>query len=195
MIAWLNAGALFTLTALTVVLYVLSVRPEAWSRRIGPRAYPLSGRMRNAAMACMFTGLATFVLYYFFPLPLPLPRTLPWDYWVSVVLGLLLAIPAGYFLVRGVNDAGEEAAIPSPKTRLFGGIYRQVRHPQAWESVAWPVVGLLLHSPFLVLYGLLWVVLEFSMVLAEEKDLVLRFGEAYEEYRRKTPAFFPRLKK
>lgn len=196
MIAWVNTGALVTLSALTVVLYVLSVRPEAWSRKIGPRAYPLSGRIRNAAMACMFLGLGTFILYYFFPLSIiPLPPTLPWDYWISVVVGLLLAVPAGYFLVRGVNDAGEEAAIPSQKTRLFGGIYRQIRHPQAWEGLAWPIIGLLLNSPFLALYGLLWVILECGMILSEEKDLVLRFGKEYEEYRKKTPAFFPKLRK
>jgi methanethiol S-methyltransferase len=194
MIAWLNIGALVTLTVLTVILYMLSVRPEAWSRRIGPRAYPLSGRLRNAAMACMFLGLGTFILYYFFPLPIPLPRQLPWGYWISVLTSLLLAVPAGYFLVRGVTDSGDEAAIPNPKTRLFGGVYRRIRHPQAWEGLAWPITGLLLHSPFLVLYGLMWVVLECGMIYSEEKDLVLRFGKEYEEYRKNTPAFFPRFK-
>jgi protein-S-isoprenylcysteine O-methyltransferase Ste14 len=196
MLAWINFSSLVFLSLATVLLYCLSVRPEAWSRRIGPRAYPLSGRLRTAAMVTMFLALGAFVLYYFLPLPsLPLPRSLPWDYRISIVLGVLLAIPAGTFLVRGVNDAGEEAAVPDRGTALFCGVYTQIRHPQAWEAMAWPVLALLLHSPFLLLYSLFWLVLEYIMVMAEEPDLLLRFGEAYERYRKTTPAFFPKFTK
>jgi protein-S-isoprenylcysteine O-methyltransferase Ste14 len=196
MAAWINFGLLVFLSLATVTLYCLSVRPEAWSRRIGPRAYPLSGRLRTASMVTMFLALGCFVLYIFLPLPMiPLPRSLPWNYWISVALGVLLAFPAGYFLVRGVNDAGEEAAVPDRGTTLFKGVYTQVRHPQAWEAMAWPVLALLLNSPFLLLYSLFWLVLEYLMVMAEEPDLLLRFGEAYEQYRKSTPAFFPKFSK
>jgi len=30
------------------------------------------------------------------------------------------------------------------------------------------------------------------MVMPEERDLVIRLGQAYEDYRRRTPAFIPR---
>jgi len=30
------------------------------------------------------------------------------------------------------------------------------------------------------------------MVMAEERDLVIRFGQAYEDYRQRTGAFLPR---
>ena len=30
------------------------------------------------------------------------------------------------------------------------------------------------------------------MLMAEERDLVIRLGQAYEDYRRRTPAFIPR---
>lgn len=195
MLAWINFSCLVILSLATVVLYCLSVRPQAWSRTIGRRAYALSGRLRTASMLTMFSGLGCFVLCAFLPLPVPFPPRLPWPAWISYLAALLLAVPAGYFLVRGVTDAGEEAAVPDPTTRLFTGVYTQVRHPQAWEALAWPVLALLLNSPFLLLYSLLWLLLEAVMVLAEEKDLLLRFGEPYAAYRARTPAFFPRLRK
>jgi protein-S-isoprenylcysteine O-methyltransferase Ste14 len=33
---------------------------------------------------------------------------------------------------------------------------------------------------------------EYVMVMAEERDLVIRFGQAYVDYRRRTGAFLPR---
>jgi protein-S-isoprenylcysteine O-methyltransferase Ste14 len=194
--SWLLFTLLLVSSLLTVLLYLLSVRPEAWSRRIGPRAYPLSGRLRTAAIVCMYLGLGCFLLLYYFPHLSPFPiLPLPWSYWISALAALALAVPAGFFLVRGVTDAGEEAAVPDRKTRLFGGIYRQVRHPQAWEGLIWLVLALMLNSSFHTLYALLWLVLEYIMVMAEEKDLRLRFGEEYERYKRQTPAFFPRLRR
>jgi protein-S-isoprenylcysteine O-methyltransferase Ste14 len=194
MAAWINFALLLALSAATVTLYCLSVRPEAWSRRIGPRAYPLSGRIRTVSMVTMFLALGCFILYSILPLPIPLARTLPWPYAISFFVALGLTVPAGYFLVRGVKDAGEEAAVPDPDTPLFKGVYTQIRHPQAWEAMAWPVLALLLNSPFLLLYSLFWLALEYIMVRSEERDLLLRFGDAYAAYRRQTPAFIPRIK-
>jgi len=43
-----------------------------------------------------------------------------------------------------------------------------------------------------VLYSFLWLAVEYAMVMAEERDLVIRFGQEYEDYRRRTGAFWPR---
>jgi protein-S-isoprenylcysteine O-methyltransferase Ste14 len=56
----------------------------------------------------------------------------------------------------------------------------------------WFTFAFLLHSPLLVLLSVLWLPAEYAMVMAEERDLVIRFGQAYEDYRRRTPAFIPR---
>lgn len=192
MTAWLNLALLVASTGLSVFLYIRSVRPASLEKRIGPSAYKRCARDRFVATALMLVGMANYVVYYFHPLPIPLPRTFPWRRWVSVLVAALLAVPSGYLMVRGLIDAGEEAAIPKKEHGLYGGIYERVRHPQAWEAGFWFVAAFLLHSPFLVLYSLLWLPLEYAMVMAEEPDLVLRFGEAYEEYRGRTPAFWPR---
>ena len=48
------------------------------------------------------------------------------------------------------------------------------------------------HSPFLVLLSLLWLPAGYLFCLAEERDLVLRFGDAYRDYQARTGMLWPR---
>jgi protein-S-isoprenylcysteine O-methyltransferase Ste14 len=76
---------------------------------------------------------------------------------------------------------------------MYGGIYAKLRHPQAaGEVFIWLVMALMLNSPFLAVYSLLFVPIFLVMCLAEEKDLLLRFGTPYAEYIRTTGAYFPK---
>ena len=134
-------------------------------------------------------GVATvnYVIYYFYPLPIPLPTTFPWPWWVSALIALAIAVPSAYLFYRGVKDAGEETMIVREDHTLYGGIYEKIRHPQAaGELPFWWVFAFLLHSPFLALYSLVWIPIFVAICLAEERDLVIRYGEAYEEYRQRT---------
>jgi len=135
MVAWLNFAVLVLMTALTLVFYVKSVGPAALERRIGPTAYEKCGRYRLGAMIAMTLAMGNYVVYYF--CPLPLPRTFPWTWAVSAVIGLVIAIPSSYLLARGMKDAGEEMLSPKKEHGLYGGIYEKVRHPQAWEALLW----------------------------------------------------------
>ena len=192
MIAWINFAVLVAATVLTPVFYIKSVGPAALEQKIGPAAYEKCGRYRLVAMITMTLAMGNYVVYYFYPLPIPLPLTFPWPWWVSAAISVLIAIPSGYLLARGMKDAGEETLMPKQEHTLYGGIYEKIRHPQAWEALLWFTVAFLLHSPFLVLYSFLWLPIEYMMVMAEEPDLVIRFGQEYEEYRRRTGAFLPR---
>jgi protein-S-isoprenylcysteine O-methyltransferase Ste14 len=192
MIAWLNVLCLVVATVLTALFYVKSAGPAALEQEIGPLAYARCGWYRTVAMVCMFVGMGNYVLYYFYPLPIPLPETLPWPWWVSAVIGAVIAVPAGYLLGRGMRDAGKEALVPQKEQELYGGIYERIRHPQAWEALLWFTIAFWLHSPFLVLYSFVWLVVEYVMVMAEERDLVIRFGQAYVDYRQRTGAFLPK---
>ena len=78
---------------------------------------------------CVTAG--NFVIYRFYPLPLPIARTFPWDWKVSVFIAVVIAIPSGYLMYRGVRDAGEETLRPREEHSMYGGIYERIRHPQA----------------------------------------------------------------
>lgn len=141
----------------------------------------------------MFLHVAAMVVYYFYPLPIGFPRSYEWSWSVSIVLAVIIAVPSGYLMWRGTRDAGEETMTPDPKHQMYGGIYEKIRHPQAMgEFPLWFVIALLLNSPFLVLFSLLWLPVFLAWCYTEERDLVLRYGDQYREYQRRVGMFFPR---
>ena len=95
-------------------------------------------------------------------------------------------------LVAGLRDAGEESIRPKKEQTMYCGIYTRIRHPQAvGEVFLFPVMGILLHSPFLTLFSLIYFPIFVIMCYAEEQDLLLRYGQIYAEYCQRTGAFWP----
>jgi protein-S-isoprenylcysteine O-methyltransferase Ste14 len=193
MIAWLNFIVLVIATFLTGYLYIKSVQPVALAHKIGEAAWQRSARYRSISIIFMTITVINYIVYAFYPLPLSFPEHFTWPWPVSIVLGLIILIPATYLLIRGSKDAGEETLKPSPDHKMYGGIYEKMRHPQAvGESVTWLGGAFLLNSPFLVLYSLIWLPIYYLMCRAEERDLVLRFGQDYVEYKQRVGFLIPK---
>jgi protein-S-isoprenylcysteine O-methyltransferase Ste14 len=193
LIEWINFAVMVLSTLLTLFFYLKSVGPAALAEKIGETAYQRCTVYRMMAGTFMTIAMINYVLYIFYPLPLPLADTFPWQRWISISIAILIAIPSGYIWFRGMRDAGEETMIVKQEHTLYGGIYEKIRHPQAvGEMPFWFVMAFLLHSPFLVLYSFVWVPIFWIMSMAEEKDLIIRYGQAYEEYRKQVGAFFPK---
>lgn len=193
MIAWINFAALIVSTALTLGFYIRSAEPAALERRIGEAAYRKCAQYR--LVASVFMGIATlnYVIYAVYPLPVPLPRAFPWPWWVSALIAVVIAIPSGYLLCRGMKDAGEETMRPKKEHALYGGVYQRIRHSQAiGELPFWWVFAFLCHSPFLMLYSFAWVPIFACMCWVEERDLLIRYGETYAEYRNRTGFLIPK---
>lgn len=57
------------------------------------------------------------------------------------------------------------------------------------------VLALLLHSPFLFLFSFIYLPIWVLMVQAEERNLLICYGELYVRYWRSTGAFFPRRRR
>lgn len=193
MIAWCNFAILLTASLLALYFYVKSVGPAALEKKIGPKAYGKCGQYRIISSVFMIVMMLNFVAYRFYPLPLPLPRHFPWSWWLSFVIAVVIGAPSGYLMWRGVRDAGEETMVPKKEHRMYKGIYEKIRHPQAvGELPLWWAIAFVLHSPFLVLFSFAYVPAWIYMCIAEERDLVIRYGQAYEEYRKKTGFWFPK---
>jgi protein-S-isoprenylcysteine O-methyltransferase Ste14 len=193
MISRVNFAVLVLSTLLFLYFYVRSAGPAALEAKIGPRAYEVCTRYRFVASAFMGVATINYVVYYFYPLPIPVRTTFPWPWWASALIALAIAVPSAYLFFRGVKDAGEETMIVREEHTLHGGIYEKIRHPQAaGELPFWWVLAFLLHSPLLTLYSLVWIPIFVAICLAEERDLVIRYGEAYEEYRQRTGFLLPR---
>jgi protein-S-isoprenylcysteine O-methyltransferase Ste14 len=193
MFAWINFAVLLFSSILLLFFYVRSARPAGREKIIGPRAYRLCYYDRMVASALEFVITANFILYYFFPLATPLPQKFPWAWWISLVIAMLIGIPATILLVIGSIHAGEETIHPKKEHIMYGGIYTKLRHPQAvGEAFLFPVITILLNSPLLTLFSLIYFPIIIIMCYAEEQDLMLRYGDAYAEYCKRTGAFFPK---
>jgi len=193
--AWSNFAVLTASALLFWIFYTKSVRPAALEKEIGEVAYRRCARYRSIAAASMLVASANYGAYALFPLPVGLPRTFLWPWWISAVVAVSVALPGGYLWYRGVRDAGEETMVPRKGHTLYGGIYERIRHPQALgELTMWWVMAFFLHSPFLALFSFVWVPIFCAVCLAEERDLSIRYGEAYEAYRQSTGFFFPKLR-
>ena len=193
MIAWLNLTLLTFSALLFLYYYVLSVSPAALESIYGLASYQRCGNYRVIAIGFEFITVINYIVYFFYPINSPLPQSFPWPWWISVTFALLIGVPAVYLMIVGMKDAGEEAVRPRKEHTMYGGIYTKIRHPQAvGEVFIWLVIALFLNSPFLAVYSLLFVPIFFVMCLAEEKDLLLRFGAPYAEYMRTTGAYFPK---
>lgn len=193
MIAYLNFSILIISSILFTIYYIQSVRPVALSKTMGLKAFQRSATYRVISSVFMTIAGINYILYYWYPLPLPIPRTFPWPWWVSAVIAVLIAIPSGWLMLRGVKDAGEETIRPKPEHELYGGIYQKIRHPQAvGEFPFWWVLAFLAHSPFLVLFTFVYIPVWYIFCIYEEKDLLLRYGKPYEEYRERTGCWFPK---
>jgi protein-S-isoprenylcysteine O-methyltransferase Ste14 len=192
--AWLNFAVMVVCSAVFSILYVMSVHPARLQQTIGEKAYARCGAYRIGASIFMFVVLANYVIYRFYPLPIAsLPVRFPWPYMVNVVVVIIFGIPSLYVFIRGNMDAGKETLFPDQSHTLYRGIYQRIRHPQALgEAPMWLAFALLLNSPFLFAYSLLFLVVWYWWCVEEEKDLILRYGRSYAEYRSRTGMFFPR---
>jgi protein-S-isoprenylcysteine O-methyltransferase Ste14 len=193
LIPWINFGVMAISTILMFYFYVRSASPAQLEKKIGPEAYQKCGRYRITASFFELVVIAGYVIYYFYPLPLSIPQTFPWSYWISVIVAVIIGVPSAYVMYRGVSDAGEAGLIPKKNQKMFGGIYQKIRHPQAMgELPLWWVGSLLLNSPFLALYSIVMIPIFVTMAKAEEKDLLIRYGKKYADYKARTGFIIPK---
>ena len=193
LIPWLNFGAMVISTILMTYFYIRSAGPAQLEEKIGSGAYRKSGQYRVIASVFEMIIIATYVIYYFYPLPVPIPQTFPWPYWLSLLIAVIIGVPSGYVMYRGVVDAGVEGTMPQKNSKLFTGIYQKIRHPQAMgELPLWWSGSLILNSPFLAIYSIVMIPIFVAMALAEEKDLMIRYGKKYADYKERTGFIIPK---
>lgn len=193
MISWANVVVLVASSILFTVYYVRSVRPAQLATRVGEGAYQLCTRYRMISSVFMCVTAGNFVAYRFFPLPLPIAPTFPWGWKVSALIAVAIAIPSAYLMYRGLRDAGEETLRPREEHSMYGGVYERIRHPQAvGEFPLWWVIAFLVDSPFLVLLSFAYIPVWYYWCRAEEKDLLIRYGDSYAEYMKRVGFWFPK---
>lgn len=123
------------------------------------------------------------------------------DPWLGLqVLGVALIGAGASLLVNAfarfaLEGIGTPAPVAPTEKLVVGGLYRYVRNPM-YIAVAATITGqaLLLGRPILLAYALAFMGTVATFVrMYEEPVLERKYGEQYERYRRRVPAWWPRL--
>lgn len=113
------------------------------------------------------------------------------DFAWAVVMGLsLLLMLTGYMLL----SKGWTQIHAARGGLVTNGIYAYARHPQ-YTGLLLVIIGFLVQWPTLltVLMAPILLYAYVHLAMVEERRAEAEFGETYNEYVRKTPAFFPPL--
>jgi protein-S-isoprenylcysteine O-methyltransferase Ste14 len=124
---------------------------------------------------------------------IPIPRSL--GMFLVRVTGAVTLLTVANLALRGL---GAPFAIALSRRLATGWMYRWTRNPMVLATLACLVtVGLWLQSTLFVVWVLLLVAPAWIVFLKvyEERELEIRFGEAYREYKAKTSFLWPRKSK
>jgi protein-S-isoprenylcysteine O-methyltransferase Ste14 len=115
--------------------------------------------------------------------------------WLSL-LGLAVALAGLSLSVSGCHAlksrGGVVNPLPLPKTLVTDGVFRWTRNP-GYLGILIALFGVALIFAFdwlLILIVPTWVMLNVAVVRHEEPYLQQKFGEAYQEYRKRVPRYF-----
>lgn len=176
--------------------------PVVW---LGRRILDSQPSMRRAVWVTTFVHFALGFL-----LGVPIVRALSthhdWSGWVLPVpseIGLALVVITGAaFLPTVINLAlkgfGAPFFIALSRKLAADWLYARTRNPMVLATLA---LGLSLGVWFQSILFLLWVLILFAPALLffvkvyEERELEIRFGASYLEYKSRTPMLFPRRPK
>ena len=124
--------------------------------------------------------------------------TLPaWLRWAGVIVGLA-TLPLLYWVLHSLGNNISETFLTKQEHHLVThGPYRWVRHPlYTVASAAFLALGLISANGFiLAMSAVILLGVALFVVPREEGQLAAKFGDSYEEYRRRTGGLMPRLKK
>ncbi|MGF1467611.1 MAG: methyltransferase family protein [Sandaracinaceae bacterium] len=166
-----------------------------WTRFVPPA-------IERATYCIMTAGMTALLVALWRPIPITvwhLPGLAPGAAFGALFLGTATMMVAasfhfGHFAFFGLRQALDRVLERAPAEPRFTArlLYGLVRHP---ISVGWMLLPFL-HAHLTVghvVFGLATVVYIVVATPFEERDLIAELGETYRAYRRRVPAFLPRL--
>ncbi len=192
------AGGLLAYTALGIALFGI------WRGMRRP-AGRTSGRAAGWLRSALFYLLATtcflaISIYFWKPLPVSLP---PVERLACLVTGALVYFPGIAFLLWARLTLGKMyfvstsfgAQLYADHKLVIRGPFAIMRHPMYIGLIAAALGSLLLYQTWTALAYAVFAPFVLFRARREEHALAAEFGEDWQEYCRRVPAFIPRLRK
>jgi protein-S-isoprenylcysteine O-methyltransferase Ste14 len=117
--------------------------------------------------------------------------------WFAIITGFAMIFAELYLFARVERELGSRrlvghAELTGTGEFFSGGLYAYVRHPR-YAGMFSAVIGsaLLCGTPLLWMVVALWFPFALIVIGLEERELIARFGQSYESYRKRVPAFLP----
>jgi protein-S-isoprenylcysteine O-methyltransferase Ste14 len=167
-----------------------------FSEKLGDKAWNRCRTLRFVAMFFEMVSIVNIILWLWYPI-----EAVNWrissKWWVGVIVGGVIVIAGVILMIKGMLDAGSESHTPSPESKMYGGIYNKIRHPQTLgEMPMFPAIAFLVNSWFLVILLLAYIIIYTPlMIYFEERDLVKRFGDEYRQYQKDVGVLLPKIKR
>jgi protein-S-isoprenylcysteine O-methyltransferase Ste14 len=116
---------------------------------------------------------------------------------LHLLLALVFVIPGAWLGIKGVTDIGLEASETHRPTHIITtGLYSHIRHPQYLGAMLSHIgITFLVSGLYSLLVTPLVIVINSLLCWKEEKELLREFGDAYSQYKKQVPMFFPFLKR
>ncbi len=145
------------------------------------------------ALLFSFLSMGFWDWFYFLTSPEHVQPALFLLGWGLIALGLFLASKASQ--VISVSTVADMRTDRKPEL-VTAGIYSRTRHPLYLATIIL-VFGMALVYPFpnVIVYSLSLGAYVLIGTFLEERKLVLQYGQAYQDYRKKTGFILPRLRK
>ena len=114
--------------------------------------------------------------------------------YVRLILAALTFVVAGYFLYEGHETVFKE--VRDPPRVIHTGVFSYVRHPIYFSALLF-YLGFVFTTLSLFSMALLVGIFIFYDYIAafEETQLEQKFGQAYRDYRERTPKWIPKVKR
>ena len=195
-VQWL--GGLLAYTTLGVVLY------GVWSgaQRQAGRTIGKMGRFLRSPWFYLLSSALYFGICYLGWISLPLEISPPARLWM-MVCGSLLYFPGMSFVLWGRLALGKNyfvstgfgAQLFAEHQLITSGPFSIVRHPMYFGLMLAAVGSLLMYTTWTTLFFVCFAPFLCVRARREETALAAEFGEQWEEYCERVPAFFPHSKR